>query len=168
MQPNAALAFRPIQGFRPALHCGLCCAIGRRARCGDKCSDRRHHGNPPAQPIGAWGLRGHDLKRGERRVQDAGDIDLKNLSCLGCRFRDPASAGANAGIGNHQIKLPGASDPARHGRRITNIQHTGPHLSPARAAGAGGFFQPCGVAAREMQHHARRGAGLRQGAAQAG
>ena len=40
--------------------------------------------------------------------------------------------------------------------------------SAARAAGNGGFLKPRGIAAGQMQHHAGRGAGFRQGAAQAG
>ena len=168
MQANAPRAFRSVQGFGPALHSGFAGAIGRRAWRGHEGGNGCYHGDAPAQPIGARGLRGHHLQRRQRRIQHTSDIDLKNAAGLGGGFRGAARAGGNASIGNDQIKPPGARDPARHGRRIAYIQHTGLHFRPLGAAGGRGFFKPCGIAAGKMQHHARRGAGFRQGTAQAG
>ena len=168
MQANTALAFRGIQRFRPALHRRFRRAIGRRARGRDKGRDGRHHSNTPAQPIRAGGLRRHDFQRRQGGIQDAGDIGFKKQARLRSGFRNAAGTGRNAGIGNHQIKPPGARDPARHGIGIAHIHNAGQHFGAARAAGDGGFLKPRPIAARQMQHHAGRGAGFRQGAAQAG
>jgi hypothetical protein len=108
-------------------------------------------------------LGGQQLDRRQDGVQDAVEVGGED----GADRDFGLDGGGDTGIRHHEVERSGGGDPLRHRRGAADVDQARVDCRAARPAGGGDGVQALGVAAGEMEGDARRGAGFRQGAANA-